>query len=1208
MLEVGEVLFSGGTYQVQIRDPKAGEEVWPLLNYSDQGAVQDALCSCDQQPCPHLPLARSLIEGSQGVPLHMRWRSSFWRALAQAACDEWGYNPPPFRRKGLIFSYPAEGAIVSELTARDEKAADLLDLLCVHRPKETEENSLKFSRRSAEEIADWRAGHPGPALRFELSAWTDLAKVAWVEQVKGQLLSFEWEGPPGRLPTLLKVEFPLWTWKQAVTPAMWPHLVQALASVPSKIQEARGALDEVSLRFDPQGPSLRVLGQAVRPSLETSEGEKVADWRYVPSQGFVRLSRPNLDVLEGEGRDNVARILQQHADELAHYLKGTPLHAAGTKPLVHLEFDPQWNLHVTMDLKTAGDLSKPGVQLLGSWVYVPHGPDEGLWKLEGMPFHALQTVIPPRSMDDFIARHKAFLNSFPGFSTHLTTIETQTGYLVTAEGSLKFINLLEHTTDRGSHDFGEWVYLPGQGFYAKMSGQLGHAVRAGVTVPPKDVPGFIRQNHDDLAIIQGFFAARSPIERIGLRIATDRDKGIVVAPEMVFREGITAQKVRFYGDYVFTFGEGFWELPPGQRLPEDYQRPQRISPEHVNWFVSKELEGLRPFALSIDPKLVWPTELNLEIEELKDEKGGWFLRVDAVSPMGRVSAVALWDAIRQQRGYLISDAGLIDLSHDRLHWMKGVPRGKVDLQRDGFKMSQMELMRLSLLGAWEIDTQRPETRSILEKVLSTETDRPCDTEGFLSHLRPYQATGLQWLWSLFSHNLGALLCDDMGLGKTHQAMGLISAVANAAKEEGRNPRFLIVCPTSVIYHWQSQLQKFLPGLKSHVFHGLGRSLEQFKSEGQILLTSYGILRTSKQALDGLEFDVAIFDELQYAKNAQSHTHAALCAIKCKMPVGLSGTPIENNLKELKALFDVVLPGYMPGEAAFRELFVNPIEKHQDPAKRQLLSRFIHPFVLRRKKSEVLHDLPEKIEEIAYCDLSDEQRHLYNEVLAKGRRDVMNELMDESQPIPFIHIFSLLGSLKQICDHPALYLKEAKSYKHHHSGKWEHFTELLQEARDSGQKVVIFSHYLKMLDLMEEYLRDQVVGYAAVRGSTLNRAQELERFRLDPECQVFLGSLGAVGVGVDLSAGSVVIHYDRWWNAAREDQATDRVHRMGQTRGVQVFKMVTRGTIEEKIHEMIERKGTLLQEVVQAEDQDIIKGFDRKELIELLQMLEPPKEG
>ena len=206
----------------------------------------------------------------------------------------------------------------------------------------------------------------------------------------------------------------------------------------------------------------------------------------------------------------------------------------------------------------------------------------------------------------------------------------------------------------------------------------------------------------------------------------------------------------------------------------------------------------------------------------------------------------------------------------------------------------------------------------------------------------------------------------------------------------------------------------------------------------------------------------------------------------------------------------------------------------------------------------------------------------------------------------MHIFAILSQLKQICNHPAAYLKDVQNYASYHSGKWELFVELLHEARDSGQKVVVFSQYLAMLDLLQTYLNDQQIGYASVRGATVDRASQIRRFNHDPHCEVFLGSLQAVGLGVDLTAGSVVINYDRWWNAARENQATDRVHRIGQTRGVQVFKLVTKGTFEERIDELILKKGRLMDEVVGADPEDLIKRLNRHELMDLLQEIETDK--
>jgi SNF2 family DNA or RNA helicase len=203
----------------------------------------------------------------------------------------------------------------------------------------------------------------------------------------------------------------------------------------------------------------------------------------------------------------------------------------------------------------------------------------------------------------------------------------------------------------------------------------------------------------------------------------------------------------------------------------------------------------------------------------------------------------------------------------------------------------------------------------------------------------------------------------------------------------------------------------------------------------------------------------------------------------------------------------------------------------------------------------------------------------------------------------LHVFALLSSLKQICDHPAVYLKTPEDFKKYSSGKWDLFVELLREARESEQKIVVFSQYLGMLDIIEQYLTEEGIGFASLRGATQNRKEQLQLFNQDPTCEVFVGSLQASGLGVDLTAGSVVIHYDRWWNAARENQATDRVHRMGQKRGVQVFKLVTKGTFEEKIDAMILRKGQLMEDIIGVDDQTVLKKFSREELLDLLDFVD-----
>jgi SNF2 family DNA or RNA helicase len=249
---------------------------------------------------------------------------------------------------------------------------------------------------------------------------------------------------------------------------------------------------------------------------------------------------------------------------------------------------------------------------------------------------------------------------------------------------------------------------------------------------------------------------------------------------------------------------------------------------------------------------------------------------------------------------------------------------------------------------------------------------------------------------------------------------------------------------------------------------------------------------------------------------------------------------------------------------------------------------------------VLTDLPEKIEEIAYCDLSEQQKTLYKEVAMMMRDTVYRELQDTTKPVPYMHVFAALMNLKQICDHPALYLGDAKKYSEHASGKWDLFVELLTEALGSGQKVVVFSQYLEMLSIIEMHCKKKGIGYASIKGSTRDRNEQLRKFREDPNCSLFVASLLAAGVGIDLTVASVVIHYDRWWNPAKENQATDRVHRIGQNRGVQVFKFVTKNTIEEHIHELIEKKKGLLESIIGAEDQ--ITYLTRDELLAVFEKL------
>jgi SNF2 family DNA or RNA helicase len=349
--------------------------------------------------------------------------------------------------------------------------------------------------------------------------------------------------------------------------------------------------------------------------------------------------------------------------------------------------------------------------------------------------------------------------------------------------------------------------------------------------------------------------------------------------------------------------------------------------------------------------------------------------------------------------------------------------------------------------------------------------------------------------------------------------------------------------------------------------------------------------------------MAVFDEVQHIKNSQTQAYQAALAVCAACKIGLTGTPIENSLSDLKSLMDLMVPGYLESDAAFEERYSTVIEADLDSSRRPELERLIAPFILRRLKKSVLTELPPKIEDQRTCRLSDDQVKLYRDTIGSRRADALAPLYDTEAVIPYIHIFALLTLLKQICNHPALLEEDGSDYDRYESGKWELFKELLAESLDSGQKVVVYSQFLKMIAIIEDHLKQQKIDCAVLTGSTRNRGTLIRRFNTDPECRVFVGSLKAGGIGIDLTAASVVIHYDRWWNAAREDQATDRVHRIGQSRGVQVFKLVTEGTLEEKIAAIIARKKNLMERVLKEDDPGLLKTFTRQDLVDMLALPE-----
>ena len=467
-------------------------------------------------------------------------------------------------------------------------------------------------------------------------------------------------------------------------------------------------------------------------------------------------------------------------------------------------------------------------------------------------------------------------------------------------------------------------------------------------------------------------------------------------------------------------------------------------------------------------------------------------------------------------------------------------------------------------------------------------------QGLHAELRPYQKSGYDWLWTLRRAGLHGVLADDMGLGKTHQTMAFLLSIY----ERGATRPSLVVCPTSVLETWIEKIRTFAPGLRPYRYHG-SRKPEMLALPGlRAVVTTYSVLSRDADLLSRTPWEVVALDEAQYVKTSGTRCAQAARALDARTRLALTGTPIENRLDELWSIFEFLQPGFLGSAESFRKRFEIPIVRDGDGAALERLRRLIHPFKLRRVKAEVLSDLPAKVEDVRWCDLAPAQAALYRALLEKEGA-LVEELRREGVTPDYASIFATLTRLKRICDHPALVLDGDRT-RDLPSGKFEAFAELMDESLRSGHKIVVFTQYLEMMDLIEAWLRERRIRFAEIRGHTRDRAAALRTFNGDPACRVFVCSLMAGGVGIDLTAASVVIHYDRWWNAAREDQATDRVHRIGQTRGVQVFKFVTRGTLEEKIDRMISAKGELMNRVV-VPDAGSFKRMTREDLAELLSM-------
>jgi superfamily II DNA or RNA helicase len=508
---------------------------------------------------------------------------------------------------------------------------------------------------------------------------------------------------------------------------------------------------------------------------------------------------------------------------------------------------------------------------------------------------------------------------------------------------------------------------------------------------------------------------------------------------------------------------------------------------------------------------------------------------------------------------------------------------------------------LRLHGDWRVQAPAAWRERAARQAGETKLECPPlgDLEGVL---RPYQKQGVAWLRFLRENGFGGILADEMGLGKTLQTLAFLRTLRIDGSPSLRlSPRLagreggtgvtpfpaglphLIICPTSLVFNWVAEAKKFTPELKVLALHGPDRR-ERFEqmASADIVLTSYALIRRDAELYRGREFDTVVLDEAQHIKNRQTQNAQAVKAVRSRHRLVLTGTPMENSVLDLWSIFDFLMPGYLGTAQDFRERYELPLTTARDTAAQARLGRRLRPFLLRRLKKEVAADLPAKLEQVSFCELTPEQRGVYQQVMQATRKEVLAAEGEAGVAKSRMLVLSALLRLRQVCCDLRL-LKLEGVNPAGASGKLDLFAELLEEALDGGHRVLVFSQFVSMLALLKEKLAESSIDYCYLDGSTTDRGAVVEKFQ-SSAIPVFLISLKAGGTGLNLTGADTVIHFDPWWNPAVEDQATGRAHRIGQSRVVTSYKLIARDTVEEKILTLQNRKREIIRATVGGEEE------------------------